>query len=195
MDNKEIQRKRMMRYFIDAAKEIIMTDGIKGLTARRVGEKAGYSYATIYNYFNDLSTLLTYCAFDFFEDCYDYMISFKNDEKDPKDQTIIYACAYFEYFAKHPDIFQLTFVENLEKSLGELLKTQAVPSVKQLLKDNLNECAKQGYIEKENIEIIEGLIKSSLQGKLLLFLNGRNTGQLEDMILSVKNEIKFIIKK
>lgn len=195
MNNKEIQRKRMMGYFIEAAKEIIMTDGIKGLTARRVGKKAGYSYATIYNYFDDLSTLLTYCVFDFFEDCYDYMITFKSHGKNPKDQTIIYACAYFEYFAKYPDIFQLIFVENLEKPPEELLKTHAVPSVKQLLKDNLNECAKEGYIEEKNIKIIESLIKSSLQGKLLVFLNGRDTEKLEDMILSVKNEIKFIIKK
>lgn len=193
MGNKEIQRQRMMKYFIDAAKEIIKEEGVKGLTARKVGEKAGYSYATIYNYFSDLNTLTTYCVFDFFEDCYRYMISFKNHEENPRDQVITYACAYFKYFAKNPAMFQLIFLEDLGNAPEELMKNDKQPSVRGLLKKSLIECAKEGYISEENIEILQDLIPSVLGGKLLFFLKRRKIEKLEDMINLVKNEVEFLL--
>lgn len=194
MGNKEIQRQRMMTYFIDAAKEILKEEGLKGITARKIGEKAGYSYATIYNYFGDLNSLLMFCVFDFLEDCYDYMISFKNDEEDCREQMITYASAYFRYFAENPDMFQLIFLENLGKLPEELVKKGIQPSVALLLSENITECAKQGYIPEENIKIIQDLIGYSLHGKILFFLKRRNTETVEDMILSVKKEIEFLIK-
>ncbi len=194
MDKKEIQRQRMMTYFIDAAKEIIDEEGINGLTARKVGEKAGYSYATIYNYFNDLNTLLIYCVFDFLEDCYKYLVSFKNDAEDCREQIITYALAYFRYFAQNPDKFQLIFVEELGKPPEGLIKNDFKPSVGLLLKKKITECAKEGYISEENIELLGNLITDSIHGKLLFFLKGRNTEKLDDILLSVKNEIAFLIK-
>ena len=53
MDKKEIQRQRMMKYFIEAGKQIILEEGVKNVTVRKVADLAGYSYATLYNYFED----------------------------------------------------------------------------------------------------------------------------------------------
>ena len=193
MENKEIQRKRMMTYFMDAAKEIIKEEGVKGLTARKVGEKAGYSYATIYNYFSDLNTLLTYCVFDFLEDCHKYLLSFKNDSLDSKEQLITYSLEYFKYFTENPDMFQLIFIEELGKPPEELLKN-SVPSVSLLLKENIARCAKEGHLPERNIQLIQDLIGSSIHGKLLYFLKRRNTEELNDVMASIKNEIEFLIQ-
>ena len=194
MDKKEIQRQRIMTYFIDAAKEIIKEEGVKGVTARKVGQKAGYSYATIYNYFKDLNTLLIYCLFDLLEDCYKHILSFKNETKDCREQIIAYGTAYFKYFVNNTDMFQLLFVEELGKAPEVLMKNDMKPSVGLLLKETLTECAKEGYIAEENIELLQDLIGSSIHGKLLFFLRGRNTEKLDDLISSVKNEIEFLIK-
>lgn len=194
MDNKEIQRQRMMRYFIDAAKEIIKEEGVKELTARKVGEKAGYSYATIYNYFNDLNTLLAYCAFDFLEDCYRYVVSFKNHTEDCRERVGICGAAYFRYFAENPDMFQIIFLEELGKASEEVIKDFTQPSVALLLGETIAECSKQGYIREENIGFLAELIASSIHGKLLFFLKGRSTEGLEDMITSIKKEIESLIE-
>ena len=195
MDNKEIQKQRMMKYIIDAAKEIIKEDGVKGLSARKVGEKAGYSYATIYNYFTDLNTLLAYCVFDFFEDCHKYIVSCKREGENPKEQVITQGCAYFKYFAQNPDRFQLIFLEDLGNAPEEIMKNDKRPSVRGLLRENLIECAKEGYIAHENIQILLDLIPASLCGKLLFFLKRRNTENLEDMIVIVKNELEFLLSR
>lgn len=194
MDKKEIQRQRMMRYFIDAAKEIIKEEGIKGVTARSVGDRAGYSYATIYNYFNDLNTLLSYCVFDFLEDCYRYMLNFKDGKIDAKEQIIIYAEAYFKYFAQHPDMFKLIFVEDLGKPPKELIESGMKPSVGVLLGENITSCAKQGYILEKDVELLQGLIGSSIHGKLLFFTQGRSVERLEVVIASLRKEIEFLMK-
>ena len=44
--------------FIQAAKEIILQEGVEGVSVRKVAQATGYSYATIYHYFTDLSALL-----------------------------------------------------------------------------------------------------------------------------------------
>lgn len=193
MENKEIQRQRMMRYFIDAAKEIIKEEGVKGLTARKVGDRAGYSYATIYNYFDDLKTLLTYCVFDFLEDCYKYLLNFKDDSMDAKEQVITYVLAYFKYFAKNPDMFQLIFVEELGKPPEELIGKYSRPSVSTLLRGIIAQCAEEGYIAEEDIDLLGELIASSVHGKLLFFLNRREIEAFDEVVTLIKNEIEFLI--
>ncbi len=195
MDKRKIQKQRMKKYFVNAAKEIIKKEGLKELTARKVGEKAGYSYATIYNYFDDLNTLIAYCAFDFLEDCYEFIIRHKDNSQDSIQQIITDGLAYFKYFANKPNIFQVVFLEDLERIPKELIEYNKKPSIALLLKDNLVECAKEGHIEESNIELLGNLITSSIHGKLLFYIKNRNIETINEVIVSIENEIKFLIKE
>lgn len=195
MDKKEIQRQRMMKYFIDAAKEIIKEEGAKALTARKVGEKAGYSYATIYNYFNDLDTLFVYCVFDFLEDCYKHMINLQIDEKDSKEKFVQYSLAYFKYFAERPDMFHLIFIKELGKVPEELMNYSRKPSVALLLREILVDCSEDDYIPKENVDLIGELITSSIHGKLLFFVKGRHIHDIDKISKTIEIEAKFLIEK
>ncbi|MTI47075.1 TetR/AcrR family transcriptional regulator [Sporosalibacterium faouarense] len=195
MDNKKIQRERMKKYFIDAAKEIIKEEGIKGLTARKVGERAGYSYATIYNYFEDLTALMTYCVFDLLEDCFKYMMAFENEGVDCKEQIIINSCAYFKYFAENPDMFQLIFLEDLGEYPKELIENNTGPSVAHFLRVKLEECVEQDLILKDDIEVLQDLIGSSVHSKLLFYLKRRDHEDLDNILNKIRNEIDFLISK
>jgi AcrR family transcriptional regulator len=61
MERKEIKKERTKRYFLDAAKEIIGAEGVANLTTKKIGEKAAYSYASIYNYFENFNDLVCQC--------------------------------------------------------------------------------------------------------------------------------------
>lgn len=52
-----LKRKRIMIYFIEAAEKLIRSEGVEGLSIRKIANEAGYNSATIYNYFNDLEHL------------------------------------------------------------------------------------------------------------------------------------------
>lgn len=60
-ERKQIKKDRTKRYFLDAAKEIIRTEGVASLTTKKIGEKAAYSYASIYNYFANFNELVCQC--------------------------------------------------------------------------------------------------------------------------------------
>lgn len=61
MERKEIKKERTKRYFLDAAKEIIRAEGVGNLTTKKIAEKAAYSYASIYNYFENFNDLVCQC--------------------------------------------------------------------------------------------------------------------------------------
>lgn len=62
MANKDLQKKRILIYFIEAAQEIMKKEGISNITIRRVAQSAGYNSATLYNYFEDLDHLILYAS-------------------------------------------------------------------------------------------------------------------------------------
>lgn len=57
-DAKNIKKDYVKSKFVEAAKAIILQDGVLSVTVRRIAEITGYSYATIYHYFQDLNELL-----------------------------------------------------------------------------------------------------------------------------------------
>lgn len=64
-ENKRLlKRRRVMRYFIDAAKDIIDNEGLGALTIRKVADVSGYNSATLYNYFDDLAQLVAFACID-----------------------------------------------------------------------------------------------------------------------------------
>ncbi|MBN2263533.1 MAG: TetR/AcrR family transcriptional regulator, partial [Prolixibacteraceae bacterium] len=65
MKNKQIQEERMKGYFVQAAKDILKSEGIKAISVRNIADRAGYSYTTLYNYFKDVNDLVFECVNDF----------------------------------------------------------------------------------------------------------------------------------
>lgn len=62
MANKDLQKKRILIYFIEAAQNIIKREGVSNITIRKVAQYAGYNSATLYNYFEDLDELILYAS-------------------------------------------------------------------------------------------------------------------------------------
>ncbi len=194
MGNKEIQRQRMMNYFIEAAKEIIQEEGVTGITVRKVGDRAGYSYATIYNYFSDIKGLLGYCIVEFLADCFKYVARFKDDILNPLEQFIIYSVSYFKYMAQNPNIFQLVFLEDMENLL-DLQEQNMEPDINRFMYEEIKKCADQGYIEHNQVKIIHDLIGNYIHGKLLFLLKGRGLESINEITTSMDEQIRFIMNE
>ncbi len=59
MENKEIQELRVKGYFVQAAMELSKGEGLKSSSVRNFEERAGYSHASLYNYFKDIKDLIS----------------------------------------------------------------------------------------------------------------------------------------
>lgn len=125
MTKNPIQEKRMKEYFIQAACEIIRAEGIRALNVRTVSERAGYSFATLYNYFEDFKELVYHCVVFFLGECEQFIADSVKRNPDQENTPAITAKAYLNYFIQYPGTFELIYMERMSElnndKIGELI--------------------------------------------------------------------------
>jgi len=122
MARSQLQIKRMLQYFVDATVEIIEEEGIEQVSARKIGQKAGFTGSTIYNYFDELSHLIYFASMRFvsgyLQELPDYL---------ERGQTYLEKYVWsWECFCKHsfaqPHIYHALFIANLGKKPEDILE-------------------------------------------------------------------------
>ena len=102
MRNRQIQEERIKTYFLDSAKNLLRAEGLKGVSVRNVAYRAGYSYATLYNYFKDINDLLFRCVEDFCQEVGDFVAARTEGGAPGREGLRRTARAYVEYFVEYP---------------------------------------------------------------------------------------------
>ncbi len=172
MKNKELQEKRMRGYFTQATKEMILAEGTKSLSVRSIAEKAGYSFATMYNYFTDVNELISYCIVDFAAECEEYINS-KNDQSTrglPNIEAKVKA--YTEYMVQYPGIFELFFIEKISASDKSVERIEpAVSLIEKVCQPDVEHCIEQGQMSVEEAIVLMLNLRNNINGGLLLYMN------------------------
>lgn len=118
---KTIQKNRMWHYFVDAAVEIIETEGIDKITIRKVADRAGFTSSTVYNYFDELSHLVFFAAMRFTKDYIEDLPNYLNQGSNTIEKWLY----SWECFCKHtferPKIYSVIFINNLGSAPKDLL--------------------------------------------------------------------------
>jgi len=195
MTNKEIQDQRMRRYFIDAAKETIKGEGIRALTVRNVAARAGYSYATLYNYFKDVRMLIFECIGEFLEE----LSEFVNYEMLACDsgENRIRGCArgFVKFYVQYPSIFRLIFMEEVTDVSFKRMDLDFVCSSPNIfIEDDWAIWAKQKKISKSSLELHKENFRLCLTGMLLLFMNRRCPSSYEEFSDLLDRQLAFVLK-
>ena len=115
------QRNQILACFINAASEIMQSEGMDALTLRRVAQKAGYNSATLYNYFKDLDHLTVYASMKYFEDYNRNLSRYLSDEQDDF-QRFLFMWRFFCASAfRHPYAYYNLFYGKYSNELGEII--------------------------------------------------------------------------
>lgn len=123
LDNKmTIKRKRIMVYFIEATEKLLRTEGLDGLSIRKIAGEAGYNSATIYNYFNDLEQLALFGSVCYLRE----YVALLEKELTPNMRAIdqyrtIYSC-FNRCAFRYPEIYYGMFFGKYRHRLGSVLK-------------------------------------------------------------------------
>jgi AcrR family transcriptional regulator len=104
-----------MLYFIDAAGKIINEEGMRAVTIRRVSELAGYTSATLYNYFDDLNHLIFLAAMTYLNDYSKEVPQRIKGLADPREIYFAVADCFCKYAYERPDIYEILFFTNGNK--------------------------------------------------------------------------------
>ena len=121
MNKREVQSQRIRGYFIQATKDILRGEGLRGISVRNISDQAGYSYATLYNYFSDIKELIFICVKDFQEECKELVQqeTMQMEQGIPRIKQTING--FIKYFIQYPGIFELFYLEGLS-DLGKPVK-------------------------------------------------------------------------
>lgn len=106
---KERQRLRTMSHYIDAAHEIIESEGVDQLSARKVADIAGYNVGTLYNYFKNLDHLIGFACVKYLKDYYSVL----DDYIKEADNSEVRYIKIWELFCRHsfkkPSVWKALF--------------------------------------------------------------------------------------
>jgi AcrR family transcriptional regulator len=183
MKNKEIQEKRMKEYFIQATKDILKGEGLAALSVRNIADQAGYSYATLYNYFKDVNDLVFLCVNDFQEECKLFVEN--QTKKSPNGLPKLKATikAYINYFVEYPGIFDLFYLAKVGDFGNKQTTINLISnSLDSVCEAEWNYCIQHNLLPIEKVDSIKSSLKYTVVGLLLLYLNRRKPESYSDFI-------------
>jgi AcrR family transcriptional regulator len=194
MERKEIQENRMKSYFVQATKELIKGEGLKSVSVRNIAERAGYSFATIYNYFKDVNDLVFLCVQDFEEECTLMVNEKAKHYAHGKPRIKAISKTYMQYFVEYPGIFELFFLEKMF-SIGHKQKTNLLIMnfLDILCEEEWNYCIKNKLVKKADADEIKSALKYFTTGMLLSFINRQYPSVYADFTKLTEEQLDRIL--
>jgi len=174
MTRNEIQETRMRGYFIQAASEILRSEGMRALSVRNIADRAGYSYATLYNYFKDVRELIFECVKVFMDEART-MIETERSKVAPGLPGIRRAAeTYAMFFVQYPGVFNIFFTEKPNEIAGAQPTLALIYSfLDEICASDWKQIEESGSLPKAVISSKKDSLRFSLAGILLLYLNRR----------------------
>lgn len=194
MKNKEIQEERMRGYFIEATKEILKGEGLRCISVRNIAERAGYSYATLYNYFGDSKELIYECVKDFQDECEESVMSDTVNISPGKKRLTMICKSYVKYFVQYTGIFELFFLEKIsdlssKQPTVELIRT----FIDRLCEDDWNYLVSKKVLTKKQAEQLKDQLRLTITGLLLFYVNQRYPQSYEEFNKHLDEQLKLIL--
>lgn len=93
---------------IEAGKEIIVSEGFKALSTRRIADKIGYTAGTLYNVFDNFDDLAFHIHTRTIKDAYTF-VSEKCAEKTGTEAIKIYMLSYRNFMTENRSLFDAIF--------------------------------------------------------------------------------------
>ena len=116
LTNKDLQRQRMIKYFVHATCTIIDHDGLDKITVKKIADFTGYNSATLYNYFDNLNHLIFYSSLRHLEN---YATDLENYIKGIDDPILLYLkvwrCFCFHSFS-NPQFYSMIFFGEVDST-------------------------------------------------------------------------------
>lgn len=180
-----IKQKRVMIYFITAAKDLINTAGPENLTVRKIASAAGYNSATLYNYFEDLEELVVFASIGHLSEYINNLGKALKPQMNARQryrtiyEVFSYACFqrpemfYNLFYGKYKrklenviSVYYELFPDELGEHQGEVLQMLTQGEIAERDKAIMPSLVDKGYVAPENMEQTVILVTRMFQAYL-----------------------------
>lgn len=211
---KDIQRTRIWRYFLDAATELIESEGMKSVTIRKIADRAGYTSSTAYNYFTDLSHLKFFSALRFTKGYTDELPDYMSRGENTVEKWLYAWQCFCEHSFENPHIYSVIFIDTLGGSAQAMLEKYytiftedllALPEeIQPIIMEHsftkrsalyIQPAVEEGFIQVEDVAIISDLTFMVWSGTMNTFINQRRNWSKEEAIRHTLYYVKEILMR
>jgi AcrR family transcriptional regulator len=194
VSNKQIQEQRIRGYFIQATKDILKGEGLKGVSVRNIAQQAGYSYSTIYNYFKDVNDLVFLCISDFQKECEVFVSEQTNGKPQGMERLKATVVSYANYFVEYPGIFDLFYLAKVGDFGHKAATIDLINgSLDAVCEKEWDYCASHGLVKVEEVERLKAQLRYVVIGMLLLYLNRRFPASYSEFMNQLSIQINAIL--
>ena len=110
-DRKKQERETLKNKIIDAASNIIISEGFEKLSIRKIADVIEYSPAVIYNYFKDKAEIVSYIISDNSSEIINILKKIQFDEQNPDNTLREGLSEYIKFVLKNPEHYR-AFIMN-----------------------------------------------------------------------------------
>ncbi|NJO91612.1 MAG: TetR/AcrR family transcriptional regulator [Chloroflexia bacterium] len=169
-------------------------EGLKSISVRNIAEKAGYSYATLYNYFKDVKDLIFLCVKDFQDECKDYIREEVKQVAYGKARIKMILISIVKYFNQYPGIFELFYIETMSDISSNREATNLVVNfIEEQTKKDWETLISGGLLTEKTARLKIESVNYMIAGALLLYLNRRYPGSYNEFAEGIVRQIDFLI--
>jgi AcrR family transcriptional regulator len=172
------KRTRTKMYFIEAAKEMIESRGVESVSVRNIADAAGFSYPTLYNYFNDLNELLWETKGFMILELVETMRQKMSYQAEDMEEVKRGFKAYIQYYLDHPNIFKFFYQYPLQKPEGKSEDSPTEPDYGAMWTESFQGIVRSGRLAQKDIEAAAKTLIYAIHGMLMLSFS--NNGDLSE---------------
>jgi len=194
MERKQIQEQRIKGYFIQATKDLLKGEGLRMVSVRNIADRAGYSYATLYNYFKDVKDLVFECVQDFQKECEEMIITDTKDSPQGLEKIKTITKSYIKYFVQYPGIFELFYTEKVTELQNKQQTVEMINTfLDKLTNDEWNYCISENLVSMDEAILKRGQLKYLVTGLLLLYISRRHPSSYQDFMNDVESQLNSVL--
>ena len=194
MKRKQIQEQRIKNYFIQATKDLLKGEGLRTVSVRNIADRAGYSYATLYNYFKDVKDLVFECVKDFQEECEEMIITETKNSSQGLEKIKAITKSYIKYFVQYPGIFELFYTEKVTELQNKQQTVEMINTfLDKLTNDEWNYCITNNIVSMNEAMLKRSQLKYLVTGLLLLYISRRHPSSYQDFMNDVESQLNSVL--
>lgn len=174
-EKQAIKAQRVKSYFIEAARDIILKEGVENVSVRKVADQAGYTFTTLYNYFSDLNDLLQQVKAVMIQDVMMFMAGISPEKIYDLEDIKRLNRAYMRYYVERPHVFRFFYSYRL--NLNEVSNPEPLDLSRHYL-ETYRGFVLSGTLSEEDVPLIAKTIIYAIQGLLALYFSDNGMSEI-----------------
>jgi AcrR family transcriptional regulator len=170
-DKASLKSSQVQAHFSEAARALILREGVESLSIRRIAAEAGYTFASIYNHFEKLDELLWRTRSLMADELVAYMeAAGRLDAASSDDVVGVFRC-FVDYFLERPHAYRFIYFHRLDPTLRPAADAASGDPLAALLFRTFSYLYARGLRGAEELASISAAIRFGVQGVLTIYLS------------------------